>query len=107
MSRTDSDSTFRGLRQATNKRQAAKILDVSAPAALYLGWEAGREWWVSGTDGGLYGIGFGAAGSLYMARELEIGTVQANVRSADTVDVVHDPSLVPDRVYRGPGGRDG
>jgi len=101
MSRTDHDSTYRGLAQVTNSRQAAKILDVDATGTLHLSWPSGREWWITGSDEGLYVVGYARSGGLYLSRTLPIGTVQANARGAADVDVVHEPGDVPDAVYRG------
>lgn len=95
------DATHRRLKRLTNRRQASKILDIRSGVALHIE-DHGRDVWVTGTDAGLYAIGYGAGGGLYMARTLPAGTVQAIADGADSVEVEQEP--VPAALWRGPGG---
>jgi len=88
---------FAALATATNERQAGRILDVTQDATLYLTWPSGREVYVTGTDAGLYAVGFGRGGGLYLSRLVTPGRVRSLVRSAAEVDVDRAP---PEAIQR-------
>jgi len=98
-----SDETqLRGLRQLLNSRQAPRVLDVSDQAAIHCDWESGRDIYVRGTDAGLYMVGYGSGGGLYMSRVVEIGTVSAVVAGAERYD---DATVRVTSDYRAPAVR--
>lgn len=88
------DGRFATIRTLTNKRQAAKVCDVSSAAAMVLEKPDNRTEYVRGLANGLYAVGIGSGGGLYMARYLSPPQVTMLAKRAE-IDVVHDRDRLP------------
>lgn len=105
MATDDDRSQHRGLKNITNSRQASKILDVSSWKTLYL--DLGKtDWYVRGTNAGLWTVGIGPGGGVYMTRTLPIGTIERAANRAERVDVIREstPLAIRDPPARVRGG---
>lgn len=104
---TTDSACLAALERATNRRQAAKIMDVDSIATLVLTFASGRRVYVRNTDAGLYAVGYGSGGGLYLSRVLKPGRVTAMATNAAAVDVEHDYAALPDPICHPSDGGDG
>ena len=108
MSDPPPDKTLRGLKQLLAPRQAVAVHDPATPVALKCRWPTNRTVWARGSHAGLYAVGYGSGGGLYLSRTLPVGTVQRLARRAEEVTIVRGWDELDDALKRGPGtGYDG
>ncbi|UWG46565.1 hypothetical protein HSRCO_0266 [Halanaeroarchaeum sp. HSR-CO] len=85
------------LSSLTTRTKAKKVLNADLAETLQATFETNREVYVRGTDAGLYVVGYGSGGGLYMARILAPDVVE-NMLSGATCRVIHDETALPHAV---------
>lgn len=96
----DDAAIISALQVATNKRQAAKIRDVSSTATLCLERENGFEMWARGVNEGLYVAEFNAQNAYVNAGLYKLGRVAIVAQDAVEIRVVRDREELPEEIRR-------